>query len=377
MQLILTHYIYIVIDRHEASLIKDIINVNFKKLNSKLLDVEENMVGMDSHLEELRSLIKIESNDVRLIGIHGLGGIGKTTVSKVVYNDISHLFESSIFIADVRERSQYYEGRLKLQKELLNGVIKEKNMEINSIEEGVRVIKQRLCSKKVLLILDDVSKSKQLAFLARKRDWFGPNSRIIITTRDRRLLEKHEVHASYEVKGLGYNKSIQLFCQYAFKQNSPKEDYVDLSNDMVNYANGLPLALKVLGSSLHGRSVLQWKDALQKLKTRPDDEVQDVLKISFEGLDEIEQQVLLDITCFFRRCDKNDVTRLIKHAEISIPVLCDKNLITLYCNYIEMHDLIQEMGRQIVRDKHPTEPGKWSRLWDHEDISRVLRKNTV
>ena len=365
------------IDRHETRLIKDIINVILKKLNSKLLDVEENMVGMDSHLEELRSLIKIESNDVRMIGIYGLGGIGKTTISKVVFNDISYLFESSIFIADVRERSQYYEGRLKLQKELLNGVIKAKNMEINSIEEGVSVIKQRFCSKKVLLILDDVSKSEQLVFLARKLGWFGPGSRIIITTRDRRLLEEHEVHASYEVKGLGYNKSIQLFCQYAFKQNSPKEDYVDLSNDMVNYANGLPLALKVLGSSLHGRSVLQWKSALQKLKTRPNIEVQNVLKISFEGLDEIEQQVLLDITCFFRGCDKDDVTRLIEHAEISIPILCEKNLITLYYNYIEMHDLIQEMGREIVRHKHPKEPGKWSRLWDHEDISLVLRKNMV
>ena len=193
------------IDRHETRLIKDIINVILKKLNSKLLDVEQNMVGMDSHLEELRSLLKIESNDVHMIGIHGLGGIGKTTVSKVFYNDISHLFESSIFIADVRERSQYYEGRLKLQKELLNGVIKEKNMEINSIEEGVSVIKQRLCSKKVLLILDDVSKSEQLEFLARKLGWFGPGSRIIITTRDQRLLKEHEVHASYKVKGLGYN----------------------------------------------------------------------------------------------------------------------------------------------------------------------------
>ena len=141
------------IDRHETRLIKDIINVILKKLNSKLLDVEQNMVGMDSHLEELRSLLKIESNDVHMIGIHGLGGIGKTTVSKVFYNDISHLFESSIFIADVRERSQYYEGRLKLQKELLNGVIKEKNMEINSIEEGVSVIKQDFAQKRFFLFL--------------------------------------------------------------------------------------------------------------------------------------------------------------------------------------------------------------------------------
>ena len=139
-----------------------------------------------------------------------------------------------------------------------------------------------------------------MEFLARKLGWFGPGSRIIITTRDQRLLKEHEVHASYKVKGLGYNKSIQLFCQYAFKQNSPEEDHVDLSKDMVNYANGLPLALKVLGSFLHDRSVLQWKSALQELKTRPNIKVQNVLKISFEGLNETEQQVLLDITCFFR-----------------------------------------------------------------------------
>ena len=111
LELIHTHYIYLVFDRHEEMLIQDIINVILKNLNSKLLDVEKNMVRMDSRLEELRSLIKIESNDdVRMIGIYRLLGTGKTTISKVVYNDISHLFESSIFLADVRERSQYYEA---------------------------------------------------------------------------------------------------------------------------------------------------------------------------------------------------------------------------------------------------------------------------
>ena len=167
MQLILTNHIYFVIDIYETRLIKEITNVILKELNSKLLlHVSENMVGMNFHLEKLKSLINIESNDVRMIGIYGLGGIGKTTISKVVYNNIFHLFESSIFIANVRERSQSHSSQLELQKELLSGIIKGKNLEINNIH----VIRQRLCSKKVLLILDDVDKSEQLEFLAGKHD---------------------------------------------------------------------------------------------------------------------------------------------------------------------------------------------------------------
>ena len=335
------------------------------------------MVEMNYHVEKLKFLIDIKSKDVRMIGIYGLGGVGKTTISKVVYNNIFYLFESSIFLGNVRERSQHYEGKLKLQKELLNGAIKGNNMEINSIEGGISLIEQRLCSKNVLLILDDVNKSEQLEFLAGKLGWFGPSSRIIITTRDQRILKEHEVHGSYEVKCLNYDKSFQVFCQHAFKENIPEKDFVDLSKGMVKYANGLPLALKVLGSSLRGRSVFQWESALQKLKKRPIGEVQNVLKISFEGLDEIDQEIFLDIACFFKGCHGSEVIRLVEHAMIGIKVLSEKCLITLHYNTIWMHDLVQEMGKYIVRGKHPKEPEKWSRLWDPEDISLVLRKKTV
>lgn len=109
---------------------------------------------------------------------------------------------------------------------------------------------------------------------------------------------------------------------------------------MVNYANGLPLALKVLGSSLHDRSVLEWGSALQKLKTKPNDEVHNVLKIRFEGLDEIEQEIFLDIACFFKGCTKDDVTRLVEHGMIGIAVLSEKNLITLLNDTIGIHDLV-------------------------------------
>ncbi|KAL6316239.1 hypothetical protein AAG906_017786 [Vitis piasezkii] len=361
--------------RYETRLIKEIIDVILRELNSKLLlHVSKNIVGMNFHLEELKSLIKIESNDVRMIGIYGLGGIGKTTIAKVVYNNISHQFESRIFLENVRERSKDHSSLLQLQKELLNGVMKGKYLKISNIHEGVNVIRNRFLSKRVLLILDDVDKSEQLQFLVGEHGWFGPRSRIIITSRDQHLLEEYEMDASYEVKVLDYKESMQLFCLHAFKQNILRKDYVDLSNDVVNYVNGLPLALEILGSFLFNKSKLEWESTLQKLKRKPNMNVQNVLKISFDGLDEIEKEIFLDVACFFKGWNETDVTRLLDHAKIVIRVLGDKCLITLSHNIIWMHDLVQEMGREIVRQNHPKEPGKWSRLWDPENICLVLRR---
>lgn len=48
---------------------------------------------------------------------------------------------------------------------------------------------------------------------------------------------------------------------------------------------------------------------IAKIKTKPNDKVHNVLKISFEGSDEIEQEIFLDIACFFKGCTKDDVTR--------------------------------------------------------------------
>ncbi|KAL6326305.1 hypothetical protein AAG906_005499 [Vitis piasezkii] len=342
------------VEKYEARLIKEIIDVILKELNSKLLlHVSKNIVGMNFHLEKLKSLIKIESNDVRMIGIYGLGGIGKTTIAKVVYNNISHQFESRIFLENVRERSKDYSSLLQLQKELLNGVMKGKNKKISNVHEGINVIRNRFHSKKVLLILDDVDNLKQLQFLAGEHGWFGPRSRIIITSRDQHCLNVHGVDASYKVEALSYKESIQLFCQHAFKQNIPKSDYVNLSDHVVNYVKGLPLALEVLGSFLFYKSVPEWESALQKLKENPNIEVQNVLKISFDGLDKKEQEIFLDLACFFKGWNENDVTRLVKHARIGIRVLSDKCLITLCGNTITIHDLVEEMGREIVRHKHP------------------------
>ena len=75
-------------------------------------------------------------------------------------------------------------------------------------EYGVLKFKSRLRRKKILLVLDDVDKLKELKMLSREHDWFGPGRRIIITTRDKYVLEAHGVDEIYEVKGLNDENAL-------------------------------------------------------------------------------------------------------------------------------------------------------------------------
>ena len=350
-------------------------------MNPQLLHVGNNIVGMKLRLEKLKSLIQVESNDVRIVGIYGIGGIGKTTISKAIYNEISTKFEGACFLDNVRGKSKDDYGLVQLQEQLLNNILKGKNLTISNVHEGIHVIRKRLRTKRVLIVLDDVDNLKQLEHLVGKHGWFGPRSRIIITSRDRHLLDVRRVDALYEVEELNQKEAIQLFSRHAFQADLPKEDYVELSKCIVSYTKCLPLALKVLGSFLFRKNKLEWEDEIRKLKKKPNKDVQSILRISFDDLDDLEKELFLDIACFFRGQNGNFVTRILDscslNATIGIKVLSDKCLVSFFHGTIRMHDLLQEMGKEIVRQKYPREPGKWSRLWEPDDVYRVLRSKVV
>jgi hypothetical protein len=245
------------------------------------------------------------------------------------------------------------------------------------------VISKRLCCKSVLIILDDVDQLEQLRALVGKRCLFGPGSRIIATTRNKRLLIEHDVAEDeiYEAKELNDNEALQLFCWKAFKEDHPPKDFVELSKKFLNYANGLPLALEVLGSSMYRRRVDVWESMLSKLKEIPDEKIHDKLQISFDGLSELEKKIFLDIACFFKGVDKDHVEDILEscgyHPKFGIDNLINKSLITISSKKLWLHDLLEEMGREIVRRESFEEPGGCSRLWSSKDIHHVLKNNTV
>nr|XP_011470603.1 PREDICTED: TMV resistance protein N-like [Fragaria vesca subsp. vesca] len=369
--------------RYETKLINEIIKELWTKVHPtfSVFYSSEELVGMENKLEDIDVLLDREANDVRFIGIWGMGGVGKTTLARMVYEKISHQFEVCIFLANVRAVSATAtDGLVRLQKQLLSQIMKEK-VQVWDVYYGMTRIKECVCNKAVLLVLDDVDQVEQLETLVREKDWFGLRSRIIITTRNRQILVTHGIEAPYELQGLYGDEALQLFSWKAFRKYEPEEDYAEYSKSFVMYAAGLPLSLKTLGSFLYKRSPLAWRSTLRKLEQLPNASVFEILKISYDGLDEMEKKVFLDIACFHRLYYDELMIEQVYSSDfctrIVIDVLVEKCLLSIVLeNKIEIHEMVEEMGREIVRRECCEEPGGRSRLWLRKDIFHVFKNNT-
>ena len=282
----------------------------------------------------MESLLDIKVNDVRMVGIHGLGGIGKTTIAKAIYNRIFEHFEGSCFLENVRENSETNDGMIQLQEKLLFNILKGKHLKVVSVAHGINMIKEMLHGKKILLILDDVDKSKQIENLLGKYDWFASGSRVLITTRDKHLLDNlGKVCATYEVKELDKQEALELFNQHAFQGNELEEDYFELANQVIQYAKGLPLALTIIGSNLCGRTKSEWENAIHQYRKILERDIHEILKVSYDGLRPTEKDIFLNIACFFKGRSKDNVVNILYACNLyptfGIPNLVNKCLITI------------------------------------------------
>ncbi|KAH9727025.1 Disease resistance-like protein DSC1 [Citrus sinensis] len=368
--------------RPEAKLVQVIVNDILKKLECKSIssDSSKGLVGLNSRIECIKSLLCVGFPDVRIVGIWGMGGIGKTTLAKALFNQVSNEFEGNCFIENVREEIENGVGLVHLHKQVVSLLLGER------IEMGGPNIPaytlERLQRTKVFIVLDDVSEFEQLKYFVGWLHGFCPGSRIVVTTRDKQVLRKHGVNDEhvYEVERLSEDEGLELFYKYAFRQSHCPEHLTALSKKAVRYAEGNPLALEVLGSSLHQKSKQDWENVLDNLKQISGvSRIYNVLRISYEELSFEEKSIFLDIACFFKGECKDRVLILLHDRQYNmthvLSILIDKSLITEHNNRLHMHELLQEMGQEIVRQEDIKEPGKRSRLWHHKDVRHVLKHN--
>jgi hypothetical protein len=207
---------------------------------------------------------------------------------------------------------------------------------------------------------------------------FGPGSKVLITSRDKQVL-KNVVDETYEVEGLNDEDAIQLFSSKALKNYIPTIDHRHLISQIARHVQGNPLALKVLGSSLYGKSIEEWRSALYKLTQDP--QIERALRISYDGLDSEQKSIFLDIAHFFIGWEPDEATRILdglygRSVIIDISTLIDKCLITTSHNSLETHDLLRQMAINIVRAESDF-PGERSRLCHRPDVVQVLEENKV
>ncbi|KAL2967611.1 hypothetical protein AAZX31_16G185400 [Glycine max] len=376
---------------YEFEFVKKITEDVSHKLNRRPLHIADYPVGLKARMEQIQPLMGAEfDNKVTMLGIHGMGGIGKSTLARAIYNLIAHQFEVSCFLANVREKSIKH-GLVHIQETMLSELVGERNINLGDVYRGIPMLQQRLSRKKVLLVLDDVNKKEQLQATAGGLDWFDSGSIIIITTRDKHLLDIHGVKKQYEVNKFNDVEALELFRWNAFKNKKVDPNYMEIIRHAIYYASGLPLALEIIGSNLLGKTLDEWESALEAYERIPHRDVQEILRVSYDSLDANEKEMFLDIACFFRGSPLKYVTNMLEargfHPKFGIGVLEKKSLIKIDRKFllfdnercedeiVRMHDLIQSMGREIVRGQS-TWCHRRSRLWFYEDIVCVLEKNT-
>ncbi|XP_020867491.1 TMV resistance protein N [Arabidopsis lyrata subsp. lyrata] len=369
---------------HKDSKEDDIIELVVKRVLAELSNtpekVGEYIVGLESPMKDLMDLIVAESSSgVQVLGLYGMGGIGKTTLAKAFYNKIVGNFKQRAFISDIRERSSAEDGLVNLQKSLIKELFRLVT-EIEDVSRGLEKIKENVHDKKIIVVLDDVDHIDQVNALVGETRWYGQGTLIVITTRDSEILSKLSVNQQYEVKCLTESQALQLFSYHSLRKEKPTDNLMELSTKIVRISGLLPLAVEVFGSLLYDKKEeKEWQTQLDKLKKTQPGNLQDVLALSFESLDDEEKKVFLDIACLFLRMQitKEEVVEVLKgcgfNAEAALSVLRQKSLVKIFANdTLWMHDQIRDMGRKMDLTEIHGDPSIRSRLWDRAEIMTVL-----
>jgi hypothetical protein len=323
---------------------------------------------------------------VSIIGLVGMGGIGKTTLSKKIYHLFHEQYDKSSFLEDVKSKNIE-----DLKKQLLQDLCGRKKNSMDVVNgDDLKRIEETMIYKKVLVVIDDVNEkyindlSKVLTFQRKDR-----KNNVIVTCRNWGVLAGHvDPDGRFEVPYLNKKQAIELFLVHAFHKTKQVEKGFEITfEEIVDACAGLPLSLEVMGGFLRKKQSLDmqtrlkiWKGALKKLRTGKildggkEDILWQSLEISYDDLDQPEKDMFLDIACYFGGLKEIIALQIwdFESSTLELQNLKDRFLVKVNEDgNLIMHDQLRDMGRKFAIQKEK------NRIWDPETNLQILHEQKV
>jgi len=313
--------------------------------------------------KDINILLQKES----IVGLVGMGGIGKTTLSKKFYDLFHKEYDKSSFLEDVKSKDNIND----VIKQLLHDLCGKRLFKDEYVnKEDLDKIKQCMISKKVLVVVDDVGKVENLIslqlFIDKAANNVTSKSKVLVNCRNWQSLKFHvSENGKVVMKSLEEKQAWELFMFHAFgnANHVPTKDFKDICMKIIKACGGLPLNLKVLGSFLCNIKELEiWEGALSKLKSgqsfnggNDNEKLWSKLKISYDHLDKEHQNMFLDIACFFSGLKLSTICRVWNgdylYPRFALQNLQHRSLIQwVEGGTLHIHEQLRDMGQYIARE---------------------------
>ncbi|XP_020088414.1 disease resistance protein RGA2-like [Ananas comosus] len=343
--------------------------------------LENQVFGRDKEQDEmLKLLLERDSRTGLVISVIGDGGVGKTTLAQIVYNDrrVADRFDLRMWVC-VSENFDLS----RLTREILLSACDDANGCLLNLDKLQEQLKKRVASKRFLLVLDDVWNDERIEEWENKDRWRkllaplrfgGRGSKIIVTTRLKMVARMLDAENSIHLKGLGEDDFWLLFKKHAFgsAQHNENSELQEVGKQIVEKLQGSPLGAKVVGGILNTEmSVENWK---RVLRSPTWDGIMPVLRLSYRNLPSHLQRCFAYCSIFpkdwkfepdsliymwmgqgFLRPEEGSNTRMEEVGRIYFFDLLARSFFQIlehnYTTYYVMHDMIHDLAQSVSKEE--------------------------